>query len=165
VLHPVAYLSNWFFMTPPIATCISNIFNIPITKKIQAITGVRLKSLQCPQLDHHDADGLTGHKTFYIWDCFCTPLVTWNFSDFTISIFIFNLLTCIRTTSRSTDVQQITSLYQIAYVQRILCIKIVLQISNCISHLKKHVFSEKGKFEGVNELKLCCDWRRHKQQV
>jgi hypothetical protein len=37
--------------------------------------------------------------TFYIWDRFCTPLVTWNFADFTISIFIFNLITCIRTTS------------------------------------------------------------------
>jgi hypothetical protein len=93
------------------------------------------KSLHCPQLDHHDADGLAGHKTwwttqktmrrykcaiqesvhsswyfnifkfltFYIWDRFCTPLVTWNFADFTILIFIFNLITCIRTTSRSTD--------------------------------------------------------------
>jgi hypothetical protein len=41
----------------------------------------------------------------------------------TIFIFIFNLITCIRTTSRSTDVQHITSLYQIAYVQRIRYIK------------------------------------------
>jgi hypothetical protein len=74
--------------------------------------------------------------TFYIWDRFCTPLVTWNFSDFTIFIFIFNLITCIRTTSQTTDVQHITSLHQIAYVQRIRCIKIVLKMSNCISHLK-----------------------------
>jgi hypothetical protein len=49
---------------------------------------------------------------------------------------IFNIITCIRTTSWSTDVQHITSLYQIAYVQQIRCIKIVLQISNCISHLR-----------------------------
>jgi hypothetical protein len=41
--------------------------------------------------------------TFYIWDRFCTPLVTWNFADFIIFIFIFNLITCIRTTSWSTD--------------------------------------------------------------
>jgi hypothetical protein len=38
-------------------------------------------------------------------------------------IFIFNLIVCIRTTSQSTDVQHITSLHQIAYVQRIRCIK------------------------------------------
>jgi hypothetical protein len=62
---------------------------------------------------------------------------TWNFDDFKIVIFfIFNLITCIRTTSWSTDVQHITSLHQIAYVQRIRCIKIVLQISNCISRLR-----------------------------
>jgi hypothetical protein len=41
-------------------------------------------------------------------------------------IFILNLITCIRTTSQSTDVQHIISLYQIAYVQRI-SIKIVLK--------------------------------------
>jgi hypothetical protein len=48
-----------------------------------------------------------------------------NLADFTIFIFIFvsNLITCIRTTSLSTDVQHITFLYQIAYVQRIRCIK------------------------------------------
>jgi hypothetical protein len=57
--------------------------------------------------------------TFYIWDRFFTD----NFDDFTIFIFIFNLITCIRTTSRSTDVQHITSLHQTAYVQRISCIK------------------------------------------
>jgi hypothetical protein len=48
---------------------------------------------------------------------------TENFDGFTISIFILNLITCIRTTSRNTDVQHITSLHQIAYVQRIRCIK------------------------------------------
>jgi hypothetical protein len=69
--------------------------------------------------------------TFYIWDRFFTE----NFDDFTIFIFIFNLITCIRT-SRNTDVQHITSLHQIEYVQRIRCTKIVLKISNCISHLK-----------------------------
>jgi hypothetical protein len=37
--------------------------------------------------------------TFYIRDRFFTE----NFADFTIFIFIFNLITCIRTTSRSTD--------------------------------------------------------------
>jgi hypothetical protein len=57
--------------------------------------------------------------TFYIWDRFFTEI----FDDFTIFIFIFNLITCIRTTSRSTDVQHITYLHQIAYVQRIHYIK------------------------------------------
>jgi hypothetical protein len=38
-------------------------------------------------------------------------------------IFILNLITFIRTTSQSTDVQHITSLHQIAYVRRIRCIK------------------------------------------
>jgi hypothetical protein len=59
-----------------------------------------------------------------------------DFADFAIFIFIFNLITCIRTTSRSTDVQHVTSLYQIVYVQQIRCNKIVLKISNCISHLR-----------------------------
>jgi hypothetical protein len=57
--------------------------------------------------------------TFYIWDRFFTE----NFADFTIFIFIFKLITCMRTISQSTDVQHITYLYQIAYVQRIRCIK------------------------------------------
>jgi hypothetical protein len=56
--------------------------------------------------------------TFYIWDRFFAE----NFDHFTVFIFIFNLITCIRTTSRSTDVH-ITSLHQIAYVQRIRCSK------------------------------------------
>jgi hypothetical protein len=81
--------------------------------------------------DHHDADGLASQKTwrttqttmrrykcairesvhsswyfnifniFHIWDPFCSSLETWNFADFTISI--FNLITCIRTTSWYTD--------------------------------------------------------------
>jgi hypothetical protein len=38
-------------------------------------------------------------------------------------IFILNLISCIRATSPSTDVQHITSLHQIVYVQRISCIK------------------------------------------
>jgi hypothetical protein len=70
--------------------------------------------------------------TFYIWDRFFTQ----NFDDITIFIFIFGLMACIGTAGRSTDVQHITSLHQIAYVQRIRCIKIVLQISNCLSHLR-----------------------------
>jgi hypothetical protein len=57
--------------------------------------------------------------TFYIRDRFFME----NVADFTIFIFILDLITCIRTTSRSTDVQHITSLHQIAYVQRIRCIK------------------------------------------
>jgi hypothetical protein len=40
--------------------CISNIDNTPDTKKRQAITGIRQKSLHSPQLDHYDA----GHKTW-----------------------------------------------------------------------------------------------------
>jgi hypothetical protein len=105
----------------------------------------KTKSLYCPQLDHHDADGLAGHKTWrttqtntrykcaipesahssryfnilYMGQLFFME----NFAYFTIVIFIFNLITCIRTTSRSTDVQYITSRCQIAYVQRIRCIK------------------------------------------
>jgi hypothetical protein len=40
-------------------------------------------------------------------------------------VWIGNMIYCtsIRTISQSTDVQHITSLYQIAYVQRIRCIK------------------------------------------
>jgi hypothetical protein len=34
------------------------------------------------------------------------------------------LITCIRTTSRTTDVQHVISLHQIAYVQRIRCIQV-----------------------------------------
>jgi hypothetical protein len=51
------------------------------------------------------------------------PFFTENFDDFTIFIFTLNLITCIRTTSQSTDVQHITSQYQIVYVQWIRCIK------------------------------------------
>jgi hypothetical protein len=58
--------------------------------------------------------------TFYIWDRFFAE----NFDYFTIFyIYIQFLITCIRTTSQSTDVQHVTSLHQIAYVQRIRCIK------------------------------------------
>jgi hypothetical protein len=54
--------------------------------------------------------------TFYIWDLILRNILM-------ILQFLFNLITCIRTVSQSTDVQHITSLYQIAYVQRIRCIK------------------------------------------
>jgi hypothetical protein len=54
--------------------------------------------------------------TFYIWDLFLRRILM-------ILQFLFNLITCIRTVSQSTDVQHITSLHQIAYVQRIRCIK------------------------------------------
>jgi hypothetical protein len=54
--------------------------------------------------------------TFYIWDLFLRRILM-------ILQFLFNLITCIRTISQSTDVQHITYLHQIAYVQRILCIK------------------------------------------
>jgi hypothetical protein len=62
------------------------------------------------------------------WRCKCLikymgPLFYGEFCLFYNFTFIFHLITCIRTTSRSTDVQHITSLYQIAYVQRIRCIK------------------------------------------
>jgi hypothetical protein len=53
--------------------------------------------------------------TFYIWDLFLPRIL--------ILQFVFNLITCIRTISQSTDAQHITSLHQIAYVQRIRCIK------------------------------------------
>jgi hypothetical protein len=71
--------------------------------------------------DHHEEiQTLTSldNLTFYIWDRFFKE----NFDDFTIFILILNMITCIRTTSRST-VQHVTSLHQIAYVQRIRCIK------------------------------------------
>jgi hypothetical protein len=55
--------------------------------------------------------------TFYVWGRFFTE----NFTDITIFIFTVNLITCIRTKGRSTDVQHITSLHQIAYVQWIHC--------------------------------------------
>jgi hypothetical protein len=54
--------------------------------------------------------------TFYIWDLFLRRILM-------ILQFLFNLITCIRTISQSTDIQHITSLHQIAYVQRIHCIK------------------------------------------
>jgi hypothetical protein len=107
----------------------------------------KTKSLHCPQLDHHDTDGLAGHKTWrttqitmrrykcalrksahsswYFNMLYIVPLFYGEFCWFYIFflIFIFNLITCIRNTSRSTDVQHITSLYQIVYVQRIRHIK------------------------------------------
>jgi hypothetical protein len=43
---------NWFFMTPSIAT------------KFHYNNRRKTKSLYCPQLDHHDADELAGHKTW-----------------------------------------------------------------------------------------------------
>jgi hypothetical protein len=90
----------------------------------------KTKSLHCPQLVHHDADGLADHKTwrtaqtttplniltFYIWDLFLRRILM-------ILQFLFNFITCIRTINQSTDVQHVTSLHQIAYVQRIRCIK------------------------------------------
>jgi hypothetical protein len=109
-------------------TCISNIDNTLATKKRQAIIVVRQKPLlptarsprrwwiSRPQNledhpDHQWADTNAPYEkvftpldiltflTFYIWDHFFTE----NFADFTIFIFIFNVITCIRTTSRSTD--------------------------------------------------------------
>jgi hypothetical protein len=57
--------------------------------------------------------------TFYVWGCFLRRILI----ILQFFIFIFNLITCIRTISQSTDVQHITSLHQIAYLQRIRCIK------------------------------------------
>jgi hypothetical protein len=54
--------------------------------------------------------------TFYIWDLFLRRILM-------ILQFLFNLITCIMTISQSTDVQHITSLHEIAYVQRIRYIK------------------------------------------
>jgi hypothetical protein len=54
--------------------------------------------------------------TFYIWDLLLRRILM-------ILQFLFNLITCIRTISQSTDVHHITNLHQIAYVQRIRCIK------------------------------------------
>jgi hypothetical protein len=53
--------------------------------------------------------------TFYIWDRFCTPLAMWNFADFFSNQFDNYKL--------KYQWQQITSLYQIEYMQRIRCIK------------------------------------------
>jgi hypothetical protein len=69
--------------------------------------------------DHHE-DIL---NFFYIWDRFFTEtLLISQFYVYNFYIYI-QLITCIRVQSRSTDVQHITSLHQIAYVQRIRCIK------------------------------------------
>jgi hypothetical protein len=57
--------------------------------------------------------------TFYIWDLFLRRI----YMILQFFIFIFNLITCIRTVSQSIYVQHTTSLHQIAYVQRIRCIK------------------------------------------
>jgi hypothetical protein len=43
-------------------TCISNIDNTPAMKKRQAITGEKQKASTAHSSDHHDADGLAGHK-------------------------------------------------------------------------------------------------------
>jgi hypothetical protein len=43
------------------------------------------------------------HFYHYITIAVTTPLVTWNFTNVTIFIFIFNTITCIRTTSSKTD--------------------------------------------------------------
>jgi hypothetical protein len=63
--------------------------------------------------------------TYAIWcrDVICcTSVLILQFYIYNFYIYI-QLITCIRTTSWSTDVQQITSLYQIAYAQRIRCIQ------------------------------------------
>jgi hypothetical protein len=105
----------------------------------------KTKSLHCPQLNHHNADGLAGHKTWRItqtttrrYKCairesshssryfnilYMGPFLRRILMSLQFFIFIFNLITCIKTTSQSTDVQHITSLHQIAYVQRICCNK------------------------------------------
>jgi hypothetical protein len=46
--------------------CISNINNTLATKNEEETSNNRrkTKSLHCPQLDHHDADGLAGHNTW-----------------------------------------------------------------------------------------------------
>jgi hypothetical protein len=62
------------------------------------------------------------------------PVFTENFDDF--YNFVFNLITCIRTVSQSTDVQHITSLHEIATCNGSVVLEIVLKIPNCISHLK-----------------------------
>jgi hypothetical protein len=51
------YINSLLFIASPTETTLG-------TKKRQAITGVKTKSLHYPQLDHHDADGLAGHKTW-----------------------------------------------------------------------------------------------------
>jgi hypothetical protein len=60
--------------------------------------------------------------TFYIWDRFLRRILM-ILQFFIFFMFIFNLITCIRTISQSTDVQHTTSLHEIAYVQRIRCIE------------------------------------------
>jgi hypothetical protein len=44
--------------------CISNINNTLATKKRHNNNRRKTKSLHCPQLDHHDADRLAGHKAW-----------------------------------------------------------------------------------------------------
>jgi hypothetical protein len=62
------------------------------------------------------------------------PLFYGEFADFTI---LYLQLHVLGIQSRSTDAKHVTSLHQIAYVQRIRCSKnSPLKISNCISHLK-----------------------------
>jgi hypothetical protein len=84
----------------------------------QAIRGERQKPLHCPQLDHHDADGLAGHKTWrtaqnttrifnILTFLYMRPLFYGEFADFTILYLQFHiytfyiyiqLITCIRNT-------------------------------------------------------------------
>jgi hypothetical protein len=44
-------------------TCISNIDNTSHEEETSN-NRCKTKSLHCPQLDHHDTDGLAGHKTW-----------------------------------------------------------------------------------------------------
>jgi hypothetical protein len=44
-------------------TCISNTDNTSHEEE-RSNNRRKTKSLHCPQLDHHDADGLAGHKTW-----------------------------------------------------------------------------------------------------
>jgi hypothetical protein len=102
----------------------------------------KTKSLHCPQLDHHDADGLAGHKDwrttqtiirrykrpfiltflhFYI--LYMGPVFMENFNDFTIFIFLLSLITCIGDHGSKYRYRNTTSIRQVVYVQRIRCSK------------------------------------------
>jgi hypothetical protein len=127
-------------------SCISNIDNIRTKKKRQNNNRRKTKSLHCPQLDQHDADGLAGHKDwrtaqtiirtykrpfiltflhFYI--LYIGPVFTENFNDFKIFIFVLSLITCIGDHGSKYRYRHITSIRQVVYVHGSVVVKLVLK--------------------------------------
>jgi hypothetical protein len=111
-------------------------------------------------------------KDYYYFNIlYMGPVFTENFNDFTIFIFVLSLITCIEDHWSKYRYRHITSLRQVVYVQRIRCIKnspskylIVYLTWRWPVGAETCSEWERNK-GGVDILKLCCDWRRHKEPV